>query len=329
MKEIKIYFTDFWSSFVVEESFIYQYLSLYYKVIITPTPNYLFYSCGGFRHLKYNNCIKIFYTGENMVPDFNLCDYGIGFQHLQFEDRFIRFPLFLTHKNGWEELKKLESKENISPHLANRKFCNFVYSNGKESDPLRELFFHELSRYKKVDSGGRYLNNIGRAVIDKLDFIKEYKFTIAMENSSLSGYTTEKIIDSMRVNSIPVYYGDPNIAVDFNLNAIIHVKDKHSIKQAIEEVIYLDNDDTYTTKLAQPWFSREHIKDYYDRKLYSFFDRIFEQPLESAYRTTNYAWAGYYKQTLSHVCFLTKNYFFNKTWGAIDRLKKIHEKIKS
>ncbi|KAA6324544.1 hypothetical protein EZS27_026136, partial [termite gut metagenome] len=29
MKEIKIYFTDFWSSFVVEESFIYQYLSLY------------------------------------------------------------------------------------------------------------------------------------------------------------------------------------------------------------------------------------------------------------------------------------------------------------
>ena len=51
-------------------------------------------------------------------------------------------------------------------------FCNFVYSNSGWADPIREKFYKEISKYKRVDSGGAYLNNIGYRVPDKLDFIK-------------------------------------------------------------------------------------------------------------------------------------------------------------
>ena len=40
-----------------------------------------------------------------------------------------------------------------------------MYSNNINSDPVRDLFFRQLSKYRKVDSGGRHLNNIGGPVV--------------------------------------------------------------------------------------------------------------------------------------------------------------------
>lgn len=325
MKEIKIGFTDFWGGFVPEESFFYRFLSRHYRVVLSDEPDYLFYSCGGYNHLRYPHCVRIFFTGENIVPDFNVCDYGIGFHHIDFEDRFLRFPLFLIHKDSWEELARLEQPRHPSPGLAQRRFCNFVYSNGREADPLREHFFHELSRYKQVDSGGRYLNNIGGAVKDKLEFLSHYKFTIAFENCAMSGYTTEKILDPMRVDSLPIYYGDPRIDSDFNPRSFVWVKDRGEVEASIEEIIRLDGDeDAYLEKLSQPWFSRPSTYDYYTEQLLTFFRNIFDVPLEKAFRTTNYAWAGLYKRNLKRTAPLTRNYFFNKACDALDRLKGKH-----
>lgn len=51
--------------------------------------------------------------------------------------------------------------------LLERKFCSFVVSNGFNCDKEREIFFKLLNTYKKIDSGGRFLNNIGYRVYDK------------------------------------------------------------------------------------------------------------------------------------------------------------------
>src|SRR5207249_8371440 len=45
----------------------------------------------------------------------------------------------------------------------------------------------------------------------KRAFISQYKFTIAFENSSYPGYHTEKILDPMMVDSLPIYWGNPCI----------------------------------------------------------------------------------------------------------------------
>ena len=154
-----------------------------------------------------------------------------------------------------------------------------------------------MSKYKKVDSGGRYLNNIGGPVADKLDFIKEYKFTIAFENSSLSGYTTEKILEPMSVNSLPLYWGNPNVAIDFNPKSFINVNEFSSMGEAIEEIIRIDkNDDLYLTLLNRPWLENPRSLDDWFASLDNFLRNIFDQPKLKAKRCTEY---GYVRRSLS------------------------------
>ena len=56
--------------------------------------------------------------------------------------------------------------------IKKKKFCCFVVSNSKASKRID--FFHKLSKYKCVDSGGGILNNVGGRVENKLDFIGDY-----------------------------------------------------------------------------------------------------------------------------------------------------------
>lgn len=50
-----------------------------------------------------------------------------------------------------------------------------------------------------------------RIVSDKLKTISNYKFSICFENTSYSGYITEKIIDCFVAGVIPIYLGAPDI----------------------------------------------------------------------------------------------------------------------
>jgi hypothetical protein len=72
-----------------------NFLKEFYDVELSSNPDYCFFSIYGFEHLKYINCVKISFIGENIVPDFNFCDYALGFQYLEFDDRYKRFPLYL------------------------------------------------------------------------------------------------------------------------------------------------------------------------------------------------------------------------------------------
>jgi len=295
-KRLKIKFVDFWKNFDPKDNFFYHFLSKYYNVELSDDPEYLFFSVYGYEHLQYNHCVKILFTGENVVPDFNFCDYALGFHFLSFEDRYLRFPLYLIYP-GFKELKK---DKKIDSELANRKFCNFVYSNNVNADPLRNYFFEELSKYKQVDSGGRYKNNIGGPVVDKIEFIKDYKFTIAFENSSSPGYTTEKIMEPMRINSIPIYFGNPKVDHDFNQKSFIWVKDKSYIKNAINQIIELDsNKASYLSKLNQPWLdSNQNNKDW-NYELMNFFNTIFTPSFNDAKRIPQYGFTDFFLSTIS------------------------------
>jgi hypothetical protein len=295
MKTVKLFFADFWNGFDSRDNFILSALKGRYRIVLDPhNPEYLFYSLFGTKHFQYRDAIKIYFTGENDVPDFNLCDYGIGSSWIDFEDRYFRFPFYAVSKN-YDEL--FTAAAGADPALfRQRKFCNFVYSNAQISDPVREKFYHRLSKYKKIDSGGRYLNNTGKPVADKMDFIKDYKFTIAFENSSLAGYTTEKLIDPMRVNSLPVYWGNPAVGSDFNTKSFVNLMDYSSMDEVIEEIIYLDGNETaYLDKLSQPWIEEGKQRDF-GNELSGFLSRIVELPLPEAKRTPDYGYNWFYRK---------------------------------
>lgn len=240
--------------------------------------------------------IKVLHAVENCVPDFNLYDYAIGYDYLSFGDRYMRLPLYCLYPE-FDTLFNNEANRD-DPSLLNRKFCSMVVSNCFCASPIRKRFFEELSKYKKVDSAGKYLNNIGGGYLeDKQSFISQYKFNIAFENSSVPGYTTEKLMQAMSADSLPIYWGNPLVHKDFNPKAFVNLQDFKSIKECVDYIVYLDqNDEKYLEVLRQDKFNADENYTDYKERIWAFFDNIISK--ENASRLSSYGWQAMYRKKL-------------------------------
>ena len=131
--------------------------------------------------------------------------------------------------------------------------CMFISSTINNSHRLEYL--KELSYYLKIDSYGKWMNNINiecdEGYKTKLKIISEYKFTIAFENSIVNDYVTEKFYEPLLVGSIPIYMGAPNID-DYSpsSDAFINVNDFFSPKELAQAVKDICNN----TNLYQSFF---------------------------------------------------------------------------
>lgn len=269
-KTIKIGSCDFWSPFELRHSVFYDVLVEcgYTPIIDNQNPDILFYSVFGDTHQQYHGPIKIWFSGENWgLPNFNECNFALSGYFID-DPRHFRFPLYVKYARNYiahgvymQHYDDLSKARDITKIPQKTKFCNFVYSNcdpNREETKLRQQFFYELSKYKKVDSGGGCLNNIGQRIPHKIPFMSEYKFSIAMENSNqiggIYGYTTEKIFEPMLANSIPIYWGNPYIHKEFNPNAFVSFHDYKTMDEVINRIIEIDNnDDLYREYLSQPF----------------------------------------------------------------------------
>ena len=268
MDKIKIAFFDFPGPCNPEA--MLKLLRKHFEVIIDEEdPDYVFYSVFGSRYLDFPDAVRIFFTGENVHPDFNLCDYAFGFDWLTLEDRYYRCPNYLLY----EEFEGLRSAPIITDPeqvLSEKtRFCNFIYSNAK-AHPYREELYHQLNRYKLVDSAGIYLNNTGftvgspslgvNATQDKIDFQRQCKFSIAIENSSSIGYTTEKLVHALAGDTIPIYWGNPEVSREFNTRRFINCHDYDSIEAVVAKIEEIDRDDElYTEMLSECVFTDNMI----------------------------------------------------------------------
>ena len=311
MRKVKIKFVDFSDEGLIKE--LRKILSKHYELVECDNPDYLFYSVFGYEHLKYD-CIRIFITGENFSPDFNVCDYAMGFDHISFEDRYLRVPLYLFYDYAVGVSERVSLTEDDIRSKC--KFCNFVYSNSKNASPIREEFFHKLSEYKTVDSGGRFLNNIGGPVEDKDEFQKQYKFSIAFENSSTSGYTTEKLFEALKNGTIPIYWGNPNADKDFNPRSFINVHDYGSLDEVIEKVKQIDNDDSlFTEYLKQPMSIRPELDTEPLKECEEFLVHIIEQDYDKAFRRKDSYFSKNYLRQM--------RFYFLKQQKLSDVMKKL------
>ena len=303
MKTISIGFVDFWDGFDPSDNFITRALDgkIDYVIKDDQEVDFVFCSIFGCDFLNYS-CPRIFFTGENCIPDFNLYDYGIGFEQMSVSDRYFRYPLYAAcYENDCIAMKQ-PMKEDAEAYL-NREFCSFVVSNSDYADVYREELFRQLSEYRPVSSGGRYLNNIGMpdGVEDKQAFISKYKFNIACENVSHKGYCTEKIVQAFAAHTIPIYWGDPCVSEYFNPKAFIDCNAFASMKDAIEYVKKIDNDDeAYLDMLNQPKIINEK---YYTDNLSKEFEKwllsVVTQDMRQAYRRSLKGWAGAHENKLA------------------------------
>jgi hypothetical protein len=294
MRSVKIKFIDQWMGFDPESNIFVELLSKRYDVQFSDDPEYLFYSVNGYKHLDYA-VPRIFFTQENLTPDFNICDYAFAFDRLSYGDRYFRLPLYLITRRS--ELLALGSGLRLS-HDGERGFCNFVVSNTSPA-PERDEFFSLLSRYKRVDSAGFHLNNTGYLVRDKARFQSGYKFSLAFENSSAPGYVTEKIVDAAYAGTIPIYWGDPTIGQDFNTASFVNCNDYGSPEEAVRAVIELDQDDEKYGRMVGQNFLKHPLEGYsFQPGFEEFFFSIFDRPWKSAFRRNRYTWGTIYERRL-------------------------------
>ena len=187
--------------------------------------------------------------------------------------------MFLKRK--FQNIKVI--RKNVLNNPIRTKFCAAVISNFNSF--FRNKFINELNKYKQIDMGGRFNNNIGKRVINKTEFLSSYKFSIAMENSNSDGYISEKIVDSFNSGTIPIYYGDYMIDEYINPKSFILIKGEKDIKQKIDYIKEIDNnDEKYRNILKENVIINKNIPDIIDKELKKFLFHIFEQEKLKAYR---------------------------------------------
>lgn len=203
-----------------------------------------------FKHFYSRKKVALFFAGECISPDMNIFDYATTFDRdMKLADRVIRRPIVSFFGSFNKKPLNLPRYDVDAVLWRKDKFCNFIYSNPK-AHPCRDALFYSLSRYKKVDALGRHLKNCvcqdSRNATDfeakSVEMKQPYKFSIAAENAKFRGYTSEKILTSFLAYTVPIYWGDPCIELEFNSKAFINAN-KLDSKTLLDIVRAVDSDD--------------------------------------------------------------------------------------
>ena len=284
-KKVKIGFLDFWEGFSLG-AFVdrHPYLLKKYELIESDHPDFRFISVFGRRLKEFfvpdKSCINILYTGENVEPDMDTCDYAISFSLNNHPDHYY-LPcwvprLYQNRMLPSDLLSGESSRRNIAG--IQHQFCNYIYKN---KVGFREDFFSKLNSIRPVMSPGdscRNMNSIGNTVAEKIDFQRNFKFTIAMENECYPGYITEKIVEAYVARTVPVYMGAPDICDSFNHESFILIEDAGDYDAAIERILYLDrNMNDYLSVRNALVYKDDKVPRYaIEDNIMSFFERIFD-----------------------------------------------------
>lgn len=293
MKPVKVRFEHFWRGFDWTRHF--GFLCERFDLVESDDPDFsifcVFVDGRNVRRMPRldTKAVRIFYTPENVPPDMRHCEYAFGFVHEERvgSERYRRLPNYPLRlwASGFRSEDLLEPVPDPGKLLAEkRRFCNFIYSNPRCR--VRNEFFEKLSRYKRVDAPGSVCNNmtpIARPgsyadVRPKLDFVSECKFTIAFENESSPGYTTEKIVEPMLARSLPIYWGDPEVGRDFETRSFLDYHDGcRSLDDLVDRVVAVDRDDgLYEQYLAAPHLRGNRLTPHLEReRVAEWFGRIF------------------------------------------------------
>jgi len=105
---------------------------------------------------------------------------------------------------------------------------------------------HEIAEHIKRNNFNISLIGRGYKPFDKKeDGLKSYRYSIVIENSSEKDYFTEKVIDACLLETIPIYWGAPNIAKYFDTRGFIICRNVDQILLAIKSMSI----DDYNSKI--------------------------------------------------------------------------------
>jgi hypothetical protein len=140
---------------------------------------------------------------------------------------------FYPHGGCWipKESQKIYEKNKMVSIIASNK--DFTYGHRLRHDIINKF-------NNKINTYGRGYNPID----EKTEGLKDYKFSIVVENIKMDYYFTEKIIDCFMTGTIPIYYGCPSINKFFDINGII----VFNTIEELENILYNLSEKDYNQK---------------------------------------------------------------------------------
>ena len=85
----------------------------------------------------------------------------------------------------------------------------------------------------------------------QVDWLAGYHFNLAFENTRRAGWCTEKLVDPLHVNTIPIVSGDPRVKEFFNPESFLCRDDFSSDHELAEYVFHVDNTPELYAKYIQ------------------------------------------------------------------------------
>jgi hypothetical protein len=69
-----------------------------------------------------------------------------------------------------------------------------------------------------------------RPIVNKIDALRDYMYTIVILNNKIDNYFTEALMDAFATGTVPIFWGCPNIGNFFNTDGIIRFNDIEEFK---------------------------------------------------------------------------------------------------
>tara|TARA_R100001510_G_C7656596_1_gene216787 strand:+ start:6587 stop:7438 length:852 start_codon:yes stop_codon:yes gene_type:complete len=161
----------------------------------------------------------------------NLKFYKTKFKYIFAHDRRIVskdpsfFKFVLPNARPWIQNKKIYQKSKITSFIASNK----VMCRGHRY--RQQVIKETIGKVEHFGSGFQgkelpaFIEENSIKDTGKLLGLKDYMFSIAMENDNYPDIFCEKITDCFATGTIPIYWGTPNIANYFDINGIILLQD--------------------------------------------------------------------------------------------------------
>ncbi|TMV10373.1 hypothetical protein FGK63_02010 [Ruegeria sediminis] len=134
----------------------------------------------------------------------------------------VFLPFGLTYVPEWRELKP-EKKE----------MASLIASSKRDTEGHR--LRHSIVDW--VQRTGQNVEVMGRGYApfeDKADGLAPYRYSVVIENTREPNYFTEKLIDAILCDTVPIYWGCPNIERFMDPSGMILCNSEADIRRAVE-----------------------------------------------------------------------------------------------
>jgi hypothetical protein len=173
---------------------------------------------------------------------------------VKFENGHQISDVFSHNYESFKAMKVPEKKNRISIITSSHKFFP---GHKKRLRFLERLRDHRISEH--IDFFGGGFNPIE----DKLDGLMGYKYHIALENSSIDDYWTEKFVDPLLAYSLPIYYGCKNISDYFPDGGFLEI-DIEKFDHAVDVIQSALERDLWKEQFRAIEVARDKILDDYN-----------------------------------------------------------------